>query len=45
MNIRIQEMEDDYILSIRKSILDYVLMDKSEQGRLGLTMAKKVFIA
>ena len=35
-------MEDNYLRSLKKSILDYVLMDEGEQDRLGLTMKKQV---
>lgn len=35
-------MEDEYLESLKRCILDYVLMDKEEQERLGLTMKKQV---
>ena len=35
-------MEDDYLQSLKRCILDYVLMDKKEPERLGLTMKKQV---
>ena len=37
-----QEMEIDYLQSVKRSILDYVLMDSNEQQRLGLEMKKQV---
>ena len=34
----VEEMQDDYVLSVKKSILDYVLKDGREQKRLGITL-------
>ena len=35
-------MEKDYLQSLKRSILDYVLIDSEEQERLGLNMKKQV---
>ena len=37
-----KEMEDDYKKSLKKGILDYVLLDVKEQRRLGLLMPEAV---
>lgn len=34
----VEEMQDDYVLSVKKSMLDYVLKDAQEQKRLGITL-------
>lgn len=35
-------MDTDYRYAGRQAILDYILLDEAEQGRLGLPMPKKV---
>ncbi|XP_028407226.1 dynein heavy chain 3, axonemal-like [Dendronephthya gigantea] len=40
-----KEMEDNYFQSLKRCILDYVLMDKEEPERLGLTMKKQIIEA
>ncbi|KAH9505437.1 hypothetical protein Btru_057282 [Bulinus truncatus] len=37
----LKEMDFDYRSSVRRAILDYILLDKSEQQRLGLLMPYK----
>ena len=37
-----QEMESEYTRSVKQSILDYVLLDPTEQRRLGLHMPQPV---
>ncbi|XP_076448252.1 dynein axonemal heavy chain 3-like [Babylonia areolata] len=37
----LDEMDDDYRHAVRKAILDYVLIDESEQERLGMPMPFK----
>lgn len=36
------EMTDDYNQAIKKGMLDYVLLDDVEQGRLGVPIPEKV---
>ena len=38
----LQEMEAEYMRSVKQSILDYVLLDPAEQRRLGLHMPQPV---
>ena len=37
-----QDAEENYMLSIKKSIVDYVLMDQTEQERLGVQIPPQV---
>lgn len=37
-------MEENYVQSVKQGILDYVLLDPSEQRRLGLHMPEAVSI-
>ncbi|CAB3991140.1 dynein heavy chain 3, axonemal-like, partial [Paramuricea clavata] len=39
----LNEVEDDYSFSIRKAIVDYILMDPSERVRLNITSIPKPF--
>ena len=39
-----QEMDSDYREAVRRAILDYILLDPTEQQRLGLTMPEKVSV-
>ncbi|EDO26243.1 predicted protein, partial [Nematostella vectensis] len=38
------EMEAEYVKSVKKSILDYVLLDPAEQRRLGLHMPEQALL-
>ncbi|KAF6040218.1 hypothetical protein EB796_001432 [Bugula neritina] len=37
----LQEMKDDYNFAVRRAILDYVLLDKEEQDRVGVNLPPK----
>ncbi|XP_028395151.1 dynein heavy chain 3, axonemal-like isoform X1 [Dendronephthya gigantea] len=43
LNDLFKEVEDDYIFSIRKAIVDYILMDPSEKVRLSISAIPKPF--
>lgn len=35
-------MDEDYRAAVRQGILNYILLDKEEQARLGVPLPKKV---
>ena len=39
----LQEADEEYKRSIKKGMLDYVLLEENEQKRLGVPMSPKVF--